>query len=508
MKSYFAPLGSILLLLALLFLTAYPLSASSPKREMRGVWLTTVWGIDWPSASGVTPKVRQKQQDELRALLDRCEATNLTSVFFQVRGMADAMYESSLEPWSSFVSGKRGVSPGWDPLRFVVDECHRRGLECYAWVNPFRWSAGTDYNSGPDRLWKERGWLLSYGKYTVFNPGLEDVRQHVVGICREIVSGYDVDGLVFDDYFYPNRIPEDSTAPDYALWQAEAPWMTFGDWRRANVHKTVADVHSMVSDLRPGLRFGISPAGIAGKSHTSAPKWGMSCCEVKGDDWQYSEIYSDPLGWLYQGTVDFISPQIYWPTTHAVAPYEPLARWWGEAANLYGCHFYASITLAPLDKRNTPDERGELLRQVDANRSFSIDGDQGTVLYSAKHLAKLAPDLLKSHYASKALTPQIRRGSVTDPVEAPKDLRLKDGLLSWRDAADRMTGLRRYAVYAIPEGLTDDDMMEDNGDGISGMYLIGVTYCPEMQVGRRKGSYYAVTALDGYSVESEPAWLR
>lgn len=220
---------------------------------------------------------------------------------------------------------KRGVSPGWDPLRFAVDECHKRGLECYAWVNPFRWSSGTDYNKVPDRRWKENGWLLTYGKYTVFNPGMEAVRQHVVEICREIVSGYEIDGLVFDDYFYPNRIPEDSTAADYSLWQSEAPWMSFGDWRRANVHKTVADVYAMVSDMRPGLRFGISPAGIAGKNHTSAPKWGMEGCSVKGDDWQYSEIYSDPLGWLYQGTIDFISPQIYWPTTHAVAPYEPLA---------------------------------------------------------------------------------------------------------------------------------------------------------------------------------------
>ena len=268
MKSHFIRFEIFVMLLTVLF-NSSDLSAAGPKREMRGVWLTTVWGIDWPSVTGSSQKVCRQQQDELKALLDRCQAANLTSVFFQVRGMADVMYESSLEPWSAFVSGKRGVSPGWDPLKFAVEECHRRGLECYAWVNPFRWSSGTDYNSVPDRRWKEQGWLLTYGKYTVFNPGLEAVRQHVVDICREIVSGYDIDGLVFDDYFYPNHIPEDSSAPDYDLWQAEAPWMAFGDWRRANVHKTVADVHALVSDLKPGLRFGISPAGIAGKKHTS-----------------------------------------------------------------------------------------------------------------------------------------------------------------------------------------------------------------------------------------------
>lgn len=506
MKSHFIRFEIFVMLLTVLF-NSSDLSAAGPKREMRGVWLTTVWGIDWPSVTGSSQKVCRQQQDELKALLDRCQAANLTSVFFQVRGMADVMYESSLEPWSAFVSGKRGVSPGWDPLKFAVEECHRRGLECYAWVNPFRWSSGTDYNSVPDRRWKEQGWLLTYGKYTVFNPGLEAVRQHVVDICREIVSAYDIDGLVFDDYFYPNHIPEDSSAPDYDLWQAEAPWMAFGDWRRANVHKTVADVHALVSDLKPGLRFGISPAGIAGKKHTSAPKWGMTGCEVKGDDWQYSEIYSDPLGWLYQGTVDFISPQIYWPTTHAVAPYEPLARWWSEAANFYGRHFYASITLAPLDKRNTNSERQELLRQIGINRDSSLDGDQGTVLYSAKHLYKLASDLTKSPFGLKSLTPQVRRGSSLDPVEAPTALRLKGGVLSWHGKGNAAAPVR-YAVYAFPKNLPHDELVEENGDGLRACYLLGVVYGEEFRVGS-PGSYsYAVTALDGFSAESEPVFLK
>ena len=167
---------------------ALPVWGGSPKREMRGVWLATVWGIDWPSVTGTTPAIQRKQKAEMMELLDRCEKMNLTSVFFQVRGMADVMYDSKLEPWSSFISGKRGISPGWDPLEFVVNECHKRGLECYAWVNPFRWSAGTNYDSDIDRKWKDQGWLLSYGKYTVFNPGIEEVREHIVNICREIVT--------------------------------------------------------------------------------------------------------------------------------------------------------------------------------------------------------------------------------------------------------------------------------------------------------------------------------
>lgn len=497
-------------LLALSLLTAVIVPSSpelhgeSPKREMRGVWLATVWGIDWPSVTGITPDVKKKQMAEMTAILDRCEAMNLTSVFFQVRSMADVMYESKLEPWSAFVSGKRGVSPGWDPLKFVVEECHRRGLECYAWVNPFRWSSGTAYDSTHDREWKQRGWLLSHEKYTVLNPGIEDVRQHIVGICREIVTGYDVDGLVFDDYFYPNRIPEDASAADYGLWQEQAPWMSFGDWRRANVHKTIADVHCMLTDCRPDVRFGISPAGVAGKSHTSAPKWGMESCGVKADDWQYKEIYSDPLGWLFQNTVDFISPQIYWPTTHETAPYEPLARWWSEAASIYGCHFYSSMTLAPLEKSNTSAQRRELLRQVEMNRAHSLTGEFGSVLYSAKFLPRLAADLLAEHFASKSLTPELRRTWEERPL-TPVNAVCRHGELSWTDA-DRKGGTKRYAVYAFPRHLSEEDIMDAGGDGIKSEYLIRIAYGCKATV--PVGMAYAVTALSGKSLESEPLFVR
>lgn len=495
---------SLLLTSLIILFTHTDASCASAKREMRGVWLATVWGIDWPSCRGCSPKVREKQKSEMTAILDRCEALNLTSVFFQVRGMGDVMYQSAFEPWSSFVSDKRGVSPGWDPLKFVVEECHKRGLECYAWVNPFRWSSGTDYNSEYDRRWKERGWLLKYGKYTVFNPGLEEVRDHIVDICREIITGYDVDGLVFDDYFYPNRIPETNAAADYGLWQKSAPWMSFGDWRRANVHKTIADVYSMIVDTRPEVRFGISPAGVAGKSHTSAVKWGMEPCAVKADDWQYGEIYSDPLGWLYQGTVDFISPQIYWPTTHATAPYTSLAKWWSEAASLYGCHFYSSMTLAPLDKANTPEQRRELLRQVDCNRSTNIGGDFGTVLYSAKFLPRLAPELSKRHFTSKVLTPQLRKRGGDVPA-SPSHLSLRGGVLSWEKPSS-ISGSVRYAVYAYPKHLDREAIMDEDGDGIRAEYLLRVSYKPTAVV--PTGMAYAVTTLSGLSEESEPAFCR
>lgn len=493
-----------LVVAALCVTTAYRApAASSSKREMRGVWVATVWGIDWPSCQGTTADVRKRQQRELAELLDRCKALNLTTVCLQVRSMADVMYRSELEPWSAFVSGRRGTDPGWDPLAWAVEECHRRGLECYAWVNPFRWSAGTDYDTPHDRRCKERGWLLSHEKYTVLNPGLEDVRQHVVAICREIVTGYDVDGLIFDDYFYPNRIPETEDAPDYALYRAEAPWMTFGDWRRANVHKAIADVRAMVADVRPDVRFGISPAGVAGKSDTSAAKWGAECVDVKARDWQYDEIYSDPLGLMYQGTIDFVSPQIYWSTTHETAPYVPLAQWWSRTANLYGRHMYASVTLQRINEGRIDDHRDDLMRQIECNRSASIDGNQGTMIYSAKFLPKVSDVLADGPWAFPALTPEVP-GCDRGSLGMAGGLQLRGGVLSWQP----VDGARRYTVYAVPDDVTLRDAMDESGDGIDPAFLLGVTYSPSMQVGIEPGYRYGVCVYSGHSSEGTPAWTE
>ena len=139
--------------------------------------------------------------------LDRLKSDNFNTVYFQVRSMCDAMYRSSYEPWSSYLVGTRGKDPGWDPLAFVVEECHKRGLECHAWVNPYRWSTGSAWNTPQDKALKDAGLLLSYEKTTILNPGLPEARKRIVDVCREIARNYDVDGIVFDDYFYPSGIP-------------------------------------------------------------------------------------------------------------------------------------------------------------------------------------------------------------------------------------------------------------------------------------------------------------
>ena len=304
-----------------LLTAAQAFAGNPPKREFRSAWLATVWAIDWPKTSG-----QSARKTELNAYLDAYESINATGICFQVRSMADAMYQSNLAPWSQYISGTRGTSPGWDPLAYAVEQCHARGLECYAWLNPYRWSStGTIPSSTSfDKNWKDKGWALSNGSYVVLNPAKEEVRKHIVDVCREIVDNYAIDGFLFDDYFYPaGGTAEDSSAGDYSDYQTykkAGGTVSFGDWRRDNVRKLMKDLRQMLSETRPDVRFGVSPAGVAGTSSSVANKYGVTTCPSPSGDWQYNLIYSDPLAWLYDGSIDFISPQIYWKTTTTSSP--------------------------------------------------------------------------------------------------------------------------------------------------------------------------------------------
>ena len=300
-----------LLLLSVFLLSMLPLSgASSPIRELRSMWIATVWRLDWPSTAGTGTSVANRQKQEMTELLDRLAESNYNAVWFQVRSMCDAMYESKYEPWSSNLTGTRGAAPAYDPLKFVVEECHKRGMECHAWINPFRSSTRTAHNTPNDQAMRENGWLITHESTTVMNPALPEVRQRVVDVCRDILENYDIDGIVFDDYFYAPNIPENETAEDYEQFVASGA-QDFGDWRRENVNTVVKAVYDMVQEVKPYAKFGIGPRGIAATDHAVADKYGVPRCPT-GSDSQYDQIFCDPLAWLSEGTIDYISPQIYW----------------------------------------------------------------------------------------------------------------------------------------------------------------------------------------------------
>lgn len=480
------------------------------KREVRSVWMATVWALDWPTEAGTSATVQQKQKNEMISYLDRLKSDNFNTVYFQVRSMCDAMYRSSYEPWSSYLVGTRGKDPGWDPLAFVVEECHKRGLECHAWVNPYRWSTGSDWNTAQDKALKDAGLLLSYEKTTILNPGLPEARKRIVDVCREIARNYDVDGIVFDDYFYPTGIPSNSSAGDYELWKKNGAGKSFGDWRRANVNQMVADVYNMIQQEKPYLKFGISPAGVACSSSSVAAGHGVKPCPV-GSDWQYNKIFSDPVAWLKEGTIDYISPQLYWETNHSSNPFGPLTKWWSEVAKQFGRHHYASHSISFLNEENANTEKNwqEVGRQLQASRDYTLDNAPGEVYYSAAYItgkkkSGLGEWLKSNKYQRAALTPAIdwKRAEHHDRVEA---LRKSGSQLTWK-AVDGM----RYSVYAIPDNLKYNQVQSTVTGGIMADYLVDISYenSYTLPSGYESGYYFAVCVLDRYGNEFEPRYTN
>lgn len=487
----------------LLAIAALPMS-SGVKREVRSVWMATVWALDWPSSTSSTTA----QKNEMVKYLDVLQKNNFNAVYFQVRTMSDAFYKSSYEPWSSYLTGTRGKDPGWDPLAFVVEECHKRGMECHAWVNPYRFSTGSNWSTAQDQALKSAGMLLAYTKSdgkttTILNPGFESVRKRIVDVCKEIISNYDVDGLVFDDYFYPEGIPVTSSAGDYDLWQKSGASMTFGDWRRNNVNQMVADVYKMVQQQKPYVRFGISPAGAACTSAAVAAKHGIDRCPV-ASDWQYDGIFSDPVAWLEAGTIDYISPQLYWKTNHKTNPFGPMTKWWSYVAKHFGRHHYASHSISFLNSSNTTSDWEEIGKQVQFSRDYTENEAPGAVFYSAAYVTGKKQSgfgewLQVNKFQNKALTPAIDwKKSDLEKVQVSA-LNKRATVLSWT-GVDNV----RYSVYAVPESVN----VETLDSNIPAEYLLGVSYKTTytMPDDKKSGYNYAVCVLDRYGNEYEPVY--
>lgn len=478
---------------------AIPISAGV-KREVRSVWMATVWALDWPSEIGGTAA---SQKAEITKYLDLLKADNFNAVYFQVRTMCDAFYKSSYEPWSSYLTGTRGKDPGWDPLAFVVEECHKRGMECHAWVNPYRFSTGSNWSTEQDQQLKSSGLLLTYEKTTILNPGLEGARKRIVDVCGEIVDNYDVDGIIFDDYFYPSGIPANSTADDYSLWQSSGSQMTFGDWRRANVNKMVADVYNMIQNKKPYVKFGISPAGAACTSAAVAAKHGIDKCPV-ASDWQYDGIFSDPVAWLEDGTIDYISPQLYWKTDHKTNPFGPMTKWWSYVAKHFGRHHYASHSISFLnsDGSNTVGDWEEIGEQLEFSREYTENSAPGQVFYSAAYITGKKKSgfgewLLNNKYQYPALTPAIDWKKSEPEATQVSSFSKRQTILTWGG----VPGMR-YSIYAIPEGegVSSEELPAE--------YLLGVSYTSTftLPTDKKSGYNYAVCVLDRYGNEYPPVF--
>ena len=486
------------------------------KREMRTVWVATVSNIDWPKTRGSSATVIAQQKKQLTDLLDGFVKANMNAICLQVRPMADAFYRSSYEPWSSYLTGTRGKDPGWDPMEFAVEECHKRGLEFHAWVNPYRFSnsSGNDCNTAIDQQVKASG-ILMHGSETnrlVFNPALQASRDLLLNVCREMIENYDIDGIIFDDYFYPGGgMPSGSTAEDYTLWQQSGTSMNIGDWRRENVNEMVRQMCAMVQETRPGVKFGIGPAGVAGTAATSASKHGVTPCPT-GSDWQYNQIYSDPLAWLEEGTIDYISPQLYWKCNHPTNPFGPLTQWWSYIAQHFGRHHYASHNIYFMESTNTQDDWNEIIQQINYSRQYNLDGAPGVNFYSAKYIdgpacSGLADYLAQTVFTKPAIPPAMtwKTRKIYNPVS---DATTNGTLLSWTGVNERAQ--IKYAIYAIPNTASLDEIQSTVTDGIKSDYLLGLTYETSFTIptAYREGYWYAITVIDGWNYENAPAYVN
>ncbi len=483
------------------------------KREVRGAWLATVYNIDWPTKTGNSYTIIKQQKNEMIEYLDILQAANLNAIYFQVRPMADALYQSSYEPWSSYLTGGRGVRSSLDALEFVVEECHARGMECHAWINPYRWATtATGWVTPQDLALKEAGLLISYTNSsgavtTILNPALDETNERIVNVCREIIQNYDVDGIIFDDYFYPSGMPTNDTAEDYDHYRMCGTKLSFADWRRDNVNRMVKSVYDMIQQENPAIKFGISPAGAACTDASVAAGHGVEKCPV-ASDWQYNGIFSDPVAWLKAGTVDYISPQLYWKTDHKTNPFEPLTKWWSKIARQFGRHHYASHSLTFLQTDNSEESWREVGQQLQYSRTHTRNAAPGAIYYSAcdidgKKVSGFGDWLLAHKYQHPALTPAIdwkdapEHGAVTGLTQTPTEL-------TWDDMGERL----RYTVYAIPQDKSHATVEQSTAGGILATYLLGAFYQPSFTIPEeyRQGHYFAVCILDRYGNEFEPTY--
>ena len=358
----------------LLFLISTPAEASGPKREMRATWFTTVANIDWPTTTGASA-----QKKEMLQMLDSIQSLKMNVVLFHVRPCADAFYKSAYEPWSSYLKVGRGTNPGYDPLQFCIDECHKRGLACHAWMNPYRYSDrnGNDWTGSNDTELNyshtHPEWLLTYKSSIVLDPGLPEVRQRIKDVVGDLLSKYDVDGIIFDDYFYPyggTTNQDDATAAKY-----KPEGMNVHDWRRDNVNKMVQDVYDTIQAVKPWVTFGISPFGIWTTNYTVAAKEGVTLPSGITGGNMYQEIYCDPVAWLKAGSIDYISPQLYWKIGGG-QDYKLLSKWWGRLADRFGKHFYSSMAIYRYHDEGAFTV-SELQNQAQLNRTAVTDNAPG-----------------------------------------------------------------------------------------------------------------------------------
>lgn len=490
-----------ILFITLLFLLPVSLLAQSPKREFRAAWIATVSNIDFPSKPGL-PSVQQQQEFINR--LNQLKAMGCNAVIVQIRPAADAFYESEIEPWSRFLTGKQGQPPFpyYDPLKFMIQQAHLRNMEFHAWFNPFRALTDSKKNPNPANHVTKRhpNWLVNYGGKTLLNPGIPEAREYVLRVILDVVKRYDIDAVHLDDYFYPYRIAGLEFNDAAAYKQYGQAFADKGDWRRNNVNLFVSALNNNVKQLKPHVKVGISPFGVW-RNQSKDPEGSPT----RGGQTNYDDLYADVLLWMKKGWIDYCLPQLYWEHRHKLVAFEILMPWWD--AHGYGRHVYYGLGAYRMLGNPTHPWAGttELMWQLRDVRQATAN--PGYALYSASNFDKIAApivDSIRQFNRHIAFPPQMKWIDSLPP--APPTVRAipssQGTLLKWEaGSAINMPGeIIRYAVYRFVDGEAVDMNRAEKIISLSTRLEFLDT-----EANRFKTCTYVVTALDRLWNESAPS---
>ncbi|MCT4595841.1 MAG: family 10 glycosylhydrolase [Anaeromicrobium sp.] len=425
-----------------------------PKRELRSAWIATVYNIDWPSQKRLSVDVQKK---EFVQMIKNLKNMGINAIIVQIRPTSDSFYPSEYVPWSEFLTGTQGVDPGYDPLKFMVEEAHKNNMEFHAWFNPYRISTKNNLDSlsldHPAR--KNPDWVISYGNKLYYDPGNPEARQFIVNGVLEVVKNYDIDAVQFDDYFYPYKIAGQDF-PDEKSYKAygEGVYLNKDTWRRNNVNTFVREIYDGIKSEKNWVKFGISPFGIW--RNASVDPTGSN---TNGGHTSYDSLYADTRYWINTHTIDYIAPQIYWNFGFTPAPYETLVNWWSNEVNNKNVHLYIGQAAYKVNKWQNSEEM--------ANQSLynlQFPQVQGSMFFSAKQLIKNPKgisDTYKKHvYKYPALIPTMPWID-NIPPSAPNSLYISRenlGVCIYWESKD-YDDVSYYALYRVQgDSLTNLDI--------------------------------------------------
>lgn len=499
----------------LLCLLSHPATAQQAivpvKREFRAVWISSIANLDYPKRPS---SERVALKEEFKNLIDQYKKLGFNAVIVQMRPAADALYASKQVPWSKYLTGAQGRAPypEFDPLQFMVEETHLRGMEFHAWLNPYRATADLDTLSlSPVHAFRlHRDWMVRYGNRFYFNPAIPEVRQHISDVVAEVVDNYDVDAIHFDDYFYPypekNAILADSS--DYRFFGLG--FRTIEDWRRSNIDALIETVSRRIKASKPHVKFGVSPFGVW-RNKDKDPQFGS---DTRAGVTCYDDLYADVLKWIRNGWIDYVIPQIYWNIGYSPADHATLLNWW--SAVVQDCHLYIGHAAYKVGNNAEPawNDPGEIPRQIRLNRRTAKCLGSAYFRSQSVLLNPLAlVDSLALYYAPKALIPEMP--ALEQPLANtpklqtiwPQKGKVK---LKWKaDKVDKTHPPRYYVIYRF-----DGDYAGNFDDPRN---ILAVT---PMGAQSRKQKFiddsaqaglfytYAVTAVNRQHTESKPSKPR